>query len=176
MLHYIVRTRILVVIVRIAETPGFPWAVGLTAFALTISMLFPFVPILLGAVAASRGRAGLIVALSGLGSAIGGVILYVTFHHLGWNQIAEAYPDLSQSKALLDAIKWMTRYGTIALFFIAASPLAQTPALIIAAISDLPVAEVFVALFFGKLIKYGVYAWVAIRFPHWVTHALNARV
>ncbi|MGB7826427.1 MAG: hypothetical protein WBL86_08925, partial [Pseudolabrys sp.] len=36
--------------------------------------------------------------LSSLGSATGGLLLYVIFHHWGWAQLAAAYPDLLQSK------------------------------------------------------------------------------
>lgn len=172
---YFVRTKILVTIVRVAETREFPALVGFTAFALTVSMLLPFVPVLVGAIAASRRRSAPIILLSSLGSAVGGLVLFLTFHYLGWSQIVEAYPDLLKSKAWLDAIDWVSRYGVIALFFIAASPLAQTPALIVAAISDLPALEIFAALLFGKIIKYGVYAWLVVRFPQWFHHALEAR-
>jgi hypothetical protein len=33
--------------------------------------------------------------------------------------------------------------------------------------SRLPISEVFLALFFGKLLKYGVYGWLAVEFPSW---------
>jgi hypothetical protein len=35
------------------------------------------------------------------------------------------------------------------------------------AMSRLPVSEVFRALFLGKLLKYGVYGWLAAEFPSW---------
>jgi hypothetical protein len=52
-----------------------------------------------------------------------GLALYLIFHHLGWNEIAVAYPDLVQSQAWLDATRWIEFYGTWALFAIAASPI-----------------------------------------------------
>ena len=51
---------------------------------------------------------------------------------------------------------------------IAAMPLPQTPALIFTAVLPLPASEVFLALFVGKLLKYGTYAWLAAKFPTWV--------
>lgn len=60
---------------------------------------------------------------------------------------------------------WITRYGAWALFLIAATPLPRTPALAIAAITRLPLPEVLIAPLTGKLIKYGVYAWLVARFP-----------
>jgi len=130
-------------------------------------MLMPFVPILIGTVLARRDRWIAIVLLSSLGSAAGGVALYLIFHYLGWSQVVASYPDLLQSKAWSDATWWVTTYGTWALFVIAASPFAQRPALIFAAVSSLPIAEVFLALFVGKILKYGLYAWTVVRFPSW---------
>ena len=91
----------------------------------------------------------------------------MTFHYLGWGQIAAYYPDLPQSKAWADATRWVSAYGTWALLGFAAAPLPQTPALIFTAVSRLPVSEVFLALFLGKLLKYGVYGWLAAEFPSW---------
>ena len=66
---------------------------------------------------------------------------------------------------------WVTRYGAWALFLIAATPLPQTPAIAFAAITRLPVLEVLVALFAGKLLKYSIYAWLVARFPdHFVRY------
>jgi membrane protein YqaA with SNARE-associated domain len=87
------------------------------------------------------------------------------FHYLGWNQIAEIYPDLADSKAWADVTRWISDYGTWTLLGIAALPIPQTPALIFIAMSQLPVSEVFLALFFGKLLKYGLYGWLAAECP-----------
>ena len=43
--------------------------------------------------------------------------------------------------------------------------LPLTPALMFAGISRLPIVEVVLALWIGKLAKYLVYAWLASRFP-----------
>jgi len=144
--------------------------VGGIAFALTFSMLMPFVPVLITTVLARRERWRAIVLVSSFGSATAGVLLYLTFHHIGWNQLIEAYPDLLQTKAWIDVNRWVLAYGTWALFVIAASPFAQTPALVVAAVSDLPIPEVFLALLLGKLVKYGLWAWAAAKFPDWIHH------
>ena len=95
------------------------------------------------------------------------ILLYFTFYYLAWSQIAAAYPDLLQSKAWSDATRWVSTYGTGALLVIAAMPLPQTPALIFTALVPLPVLKVFLALFLGKLLKYGTYGWFAAKFPSW---------
>jgi membrane protein YqaA with SNARE-associated domain len=142
--------------------------VGIIAFFITVSMTIPFALILIGAVLLRHARWKEIVLISSLGSATGGLILYSIFYYLGWSQITAAFPDLMRSKAWSDATQWVSAYGTWALFGIAAMPLPQTPALIFTALLPLPASEVFFALFLGKLLKYGVYAWLAAKCPSWV--------
>jgi membrane protein YqaA with SNARE-associated domain len=152
---------------RATSALAYPLAIGAIALILTISMI-PFASILVAAVLLRRDRWAGIVIFSSLGSATGGLALYLIFHHLGWTQILAAYPDLMQAKAWSDATRWVSAYGTWALLVIAASPFPQTPALIFAAVSQLPIAEIFLALFLGKLLKYGIYGFVAAKFPSWL--------
>lgn len=146
---------------------AYPLLVGSIALLLTVSMTIPFASVLVAAVLLRRRRWKEIALLSSIGSAAGGLLLYVLFHHLGWNQVIEVYPDLVQSKAWIDATRWVSTYGISALLIVAASPLPQTPALIFTAVSGLPPVEVFLALFVGKLVKYSLYAWLAATFPGW---------
>jgi membrane protein YqaA with SNARE-associated domain len=145
------------------------FTVGIIAFLITLSMTIPFSSILIGAVILRHARWKEIVLISSLGSATGGLILYFTFYYLGWSQVAAAYPDLMQSKLWSDATHWVAAYGCWALLGIAAMPLPQTPALIFTALLPLPASEVFSALFLGKLMKYGVYGWLAGKLPFWVS-------
>ena len=144
--------------------------VGIIAFFITVSMTIPFASILIGAVLLRHARWKEIVLVSSLGSATGGLILYFTFYYLGWTQIIAAYPDLVQSKIWSDTTRWVSTYGTWALLGIAAMPLPQTPALIFTAVLPLPASEVFLALFVGKLLKYGTYGYLAGKFPYWFDH------
>ena len=160
---------------RAISLRAFPLVVAGIALLLTLSMTIPFSSILILAVLVRRDRWKEIAFLSSIASATGGLVLYVAFHRLGWPYLLEAYPDLVQSKAWIDATRWVTAYGTWALLVVAASPLPQTPALIFTAVSSLPPAAVFVALFSGKLLKYGTYAWVAATFPGWFERLITTR-
>jgi membrane protein YqaA with SNARE-associated domain len=90
---------------------AYPIMVGIMALVITISMTVPFASILIGAVLLRRDQWKEIVAVASLGSATGGVLLYLLFHHLGWNQIVEAYPELTESRAWTDATAWVSDYG-----------------------------------------------------------------
>ena len=145
--------------------PAYPVLVGAIALGLTVSMSVPFGGVLAVAVllAATRWRA--IVLWSSLGSSIGALVIYLMFHHLGWSQFIAAYPEISKSNAWRDATHWIEQYGSFALFAISALPLPQTPALIFAGIYRMPVPEVWLAVFLGKLIKYGIYGRIVYEFP-----------
>jgi membrane protein YqaA with SNARE-associated domain len=150
---------------RVASSRAYPFAVGGIALLFTISMTIPFASILIAAVLVRRERWISIVLLASLGSSTGGVVLYLVFYHLAWNQITEFFPSLAGSQAWSDATRWVSTYGTWALLAFAASPLPQMPALIFTAITRLPLLEVYLALLVGKLMKYAVYGWIAARFP-----------
>jgi membrane protein YqaA with SNARE-associated domain len=145
----------------------YPLLVGSVALLLTVSMTIPFASILIAAVLLRPARWKAIALLSSVGSAAGGLIVYMFFDHLGWIYVVDTYPDLLQSKAWIDATRWVSSYGLWALLVVAASPLPQTPALIFTAVSSLPPAKVFLALLVGKSLKYGAYAWLAATFPGW---------
>jgi membrane protein YqaA with SNARE-associated domain len=151
---------------------GYSFIVAALAFVLTKSMTIPAVSVVVGAILLRRDRWMGLVLVASFASAIGGMVLYLIFHHLGWSQVAAAYPDLVQSRVWADATRWISDYGTWALFAIAASPLPQTPALIFTAVSRLPAEHVFLALFLAKLLKYGIYGFVAAKFPCWFWHAV----
>ena len=152
-------------LLRRADSPAFPVVVGAVAVAATLSMSVPFATLLVAAVLLARRRWGAIAVGASLGAALGAAGLYLVFHHLGWARLFAAYPDVVRSSAWSDATRWLSTHGVVALLVIAATPLPLTPALMFAGISRLPIVEVVLALWIGKLAKYLVYAWLASRFP-----------
>lgn len=144
---------------------AYPAFVGAVALGLTVSMSVPFGGVLAVAVLLAASRWRVIVLCSSLGSSLGALVIYLIFHHLGWSQFVAAYPEIAQSNAWRDAARWLAQYGSFALFAISALPLPQTPALIFAGIYRMPVPEVWLAMFLGKLIKYGIYGRIVFEFP-----------
>jgi hypothetical protein len=70
MILYIAHAKVLVTVAGAAAKRGYPFLVGGVAFALTMSMLMPFMPILIGTVLARRDRWIAIVLLSRIGRPI----------------------------------------------------------------------------------------------------------
>lgn len=150
---------------RAAGGAGYPLLVGAMSLGATLSMSIPFAPILVFAVLLQPRQAGRCAGMAALGSALGGVALYLLFHHWGWRHIAETYPELVHGRAWSEAARWLSRYGVTALGVIAATPLPTTPGLVYAALTRLPLTGIFLALLAGKGCKFALYAWAAVRFP-----------
>ena len=161
---------------RRADKPVFPMMVAAVAFVAALSMSVPFAPLLGLAVLMVPGRWKSITIMSSLGAALGAGLLYLAFHHLGWAGLLASYPDVVRSRAWSDATRWLANYGVVALLVLAATPLPLTPALMIASISRLPVMEVLLALWLGKLVKYTAYAWLVSAFPSRVLRHGHIRV
>ena len=176
MLSATLETGLIRTLTRRADHPAFPLIVAAVALAATLSMTVPFASLLVGAVLMAPRRWMPIAMWSSVGAALGGGMLYLAFHHLGWARLFDAYPDVVRSTAWVDATRWLTNFGVASLLLIAALPLPLTPALMFAAVSRLPMAEVLLALWLGKLLKYTIYAWLTATFPSWALRHGNFRL
>ena len=165
MISYLLERRIRAFLERNTGRREYPVLVGCAACAATLSMSFPFASLLVPAVLLRRQRWAAIAFFSGVGSALGGLLLYLAFRHLGWAQFEALHPEMVGSAAWLQSTRWMESYGSRALLLIAALPLPSTPAIAIAALGKLDLPEVFCALWLGKWLKYCAYAGLVSRFP-----------
>lgn len=143
----------------------YPLVVAFVAFAVTVTFSFPFVLALIPAVMLAPRRWLGLGLLSGIASGCGAAMLVAIFHHLGWELIAARYPELVQLETLQWASDWLQRYGLIALLVIAASPMPQTPALLLLALIDPSLPGVAIAVGLGKTAKYVLVAWATARYP-----------
>ncbi len=143
----------------------YPAVVGFFAFAITLTFSFPFAAVLVPATLLAPKRWLSLGLLSGLGSGVGACALVLVFHSVGWDTIAQHYPDLVQMQSWQWATNWLQRYGLFALLVIAASPLPQTPALLLYAMVDPFWPGVLVAIGTGKALKYTLLTWLTARYP-----------
>ncbi len=93
----------------------------------------------------------------GLGSALGAVTLAAALQ-LGFFTI----PD---SETWVWLKEFFNHYGSVALGLIALSPLAQFPVVVLAALSGMPLGELFLICLVGRWIKSAVFAYIASRAP-----------
>jgi membrane protein YqaA with SNARE-associated domain len=156
-----------------SHSPFYLPIVALLAAGATLSMSVPTTALLIPAVMLRPQRWHLICLVAVLGAAFAATLLSYGFHQQGWNQLQAAYPELSASDSWKKVVAWIAEYGLLALAAICALPLPQTPALIICAVSNQPLAGIFLAVATGKLAKYGVLSWMVATFPERFIHYLH---
>ncbi len=148
-----------------AQGRGFLWVCMTLAFIGSLSAAYPVSIAVIPAALLMPGRWLQITVAAATGSAFGAALLMFVVHQLGWVQLYEHFPGLATHATWTPLVDWVQRYGVPSLFVIAASPLAQTPALIFLGMGSHDFVSVFFAVLFGKLLKYGVLAGLASRFP-----------
>jgi membrane protein YqaA with SNARE-associated domain len=95
------------------------------------------------------------------------------FHYFGWALIYKYFPEFLNHPAWQSILGWISIYGPFGLLAIATSPLPEMPALIMLGVSRPNTTVIFLAVLMGKLIKYGLIAWLASRFPDRFPKELN---
>jgi membrane protein YqaA with SNARE-associated domain len=142
----------------------YPAFTGVIACGCAVSAI-PFVPVLIAAVLLSPMQWRMITIFTSLGSALGGLLVLIIFHHLGWVQVMEAHPEWFANDIWQMMLRWLSEWGVWALAVIAATPLPQSPALFFLAMTDQSWWGMWAALAGGKLLKYGSVAYLTRYFP-----------
>jgi membrane protein YqaA with SNARE-associated domain len=142
-----------------ADRRLFPALAGVIAFAATVTMSVPLVPVVSAIVALKPARWLAVVVSAVAGSAAGAVLLTYVIGALSLPWLDAKMPELMNSRHWLHLVEWVSRSGWWALAAVAASPLAQTPVLALAGMLGMSLWHVFFAVALGKAIKYGVVGW-----------------
>jgi membrane protein YqaA with SNARE-associated domain len=161
-LHRPIPSRLIGCVAPMAARKTFPLWGGVVAFLATLSFTVPVVPLLTALVVVNRRRWAWLVISSAVGSATAGALFVHVLGHYGGAFVAAQIPEIVATSHWQHTALWISTYGMLALAFIAALPIAQTPALILVAILGMPSSEVLVSLLIGKGLKYStVGAFVA---------------
>ncbi len=143
----------------------YPFVVALIAFVSTATFSFPFAIVLIPAVLIAPRRWLILGLLCGLASGLGGAVLVEAFQFMGRELVLSRFPQLAESESWQFISHWLKDYGLFALMIIAGSPLPQTPAVFIYALTGPSTLGVLIAIAIGKTVKYLVLSWVVARYP-----------
>jgi membrane protein YqaA with SNARE-associated domain len=138
----------------LADRWWFPTLGAVLTAAATLSLLVPVGPVLIALVALNPRRWRSIVLWAALGSAAAGALFTHLLGHFGTAWIDQQLPQLAASRHWHYLVYWVANFGFVTLLAIAASPFAQTPALLLGALLGMRWPEVFGALLIGKALKY----------------------
>lgn len=149
----------------VAHSPLLPLLTGALAFVQTLTFSVPVTVMLVPAVLLGRARWKPIVLLTSLGSAAGATLVVMLFHEWGWQKILAVFPAIVESPAWPQVHGWVSEWGVAGLLAVSALPVPQAPALLFFALGDPDAGAILLAMFAGKLIKYGVIARITIVSP-----------
>src|SRR5690606_19922167 len=98
----------------------------------------------------------------------GALVLAGAVSYYGMELVQQHFLEVTQSEAWSDLQGFLNRYGWIALFFITVGPIPQQPAVILCALSGMSPLSIAAAVFLGRALKYGGFAWLALRGKTWL--------
>jgi membrane protein YqaA with SNARE-associated domain len=139
--------------------------VALIAFVSTATFAFPFVIVLIPAVLLAPRRWLVLGLLTGLSSGLGGAVLSEVFQFMGRELVIARFPELAASEHWHMVSDWLQHYGLLALAIVAASPVPQTPAVLVVSLANPSALGVLLAIGVGKTVKYVFLAWLTAHYP-----------
>lgn len=142
---------------RIRRSAVYPLLVGMLAVISAATSLYPFGPVIVAATVFAPNRwRGVIVGAS-LGAVIGATAFALLVQSFGIGLVDRLFPALRESAIWEHSAYWINHHGSLALAAIAALPVPQMPAMILAALSEMGLLSITLALLVGKTLKYTVY-------------------
>lgn len=139
--------------------------IGLLSAIDTVVIVIPTDGILISSSMLKPRRWFLFAFSIAFGSTLGALALAALVGLQGHDWVLSAYPGIDESALWLWTERVFHSYGLYLVFAIALTPLAQQPAVILAGLAETPLAELAVALFAGRLIKYILLAYIGSHAP-----------
>jgi membrane protein YqaA with SNARE-associated domain len=139
--------------------------VALLALADAFVVIIPTDGLLVSACMLNPKRWIYTVLLVTFGSTLGAWALAAILEIHGLPFLLHIAPGIEQTTAWIWSVKMMNQWGSIALFLVALSPFAQHPAVALSALAGMPLWNIFLLIFAGRLIKYGLWGWISIHAP-----------
>ena len=142
---------------RIRNSPAYPLLLAALSIVSAATSLYPFGPVIIAATVFAPGRWRSVIVAATLGAVAGAAAFAALAHAVGPEVVDGWFPGLRQSAVWADSAQWIGRHGVLALATITALPVPQMPALILAALGDMGLPAIILALLLGKGIKYTLY-------------------
>lgn len=117
-------------------------------------------------------RYALLVAVS---SSLGAIALAAIVDIYGIDFIHTFFPGLDQTRMWQLTDEFMETYGLLVVFGIALTPLTQPPSVVLAALSHMPLVQIFIAILIGRSLKYLLIAWVSSHAPRLLSKLWGVR-
>lgn len=148
--------------------PWYPFLVGVLAALDQFILIIPTDGILISSSLASKKKWWIIALATTIGSTLAAILLAFLVQEYGHDFVEWVSPGAHHSSMWENATQWIDRHGIWALFGIAALPVFQLPGVCIAGLAELPLTEITIAVFFGRLLKNCVFGSLAAYAPDFI--------
>ncbi|HEY9103482.1 MAG TPA: VTT domain-containing protein [Chitinimonas sp.] len=149
-------------LLALQHSPYYPLAVAALALPSNATGLYPYGPILCAALLIAPQRWRSVWLFACLGATCGALLLAALVQWQGTPFIEHAMPGLMQQPEWQAHEARVAQYGPWALLVFAALPIPQTPVVLITALSQASLWQIGLAVFAGKLVKYGAYTLMTL--------------
>lgn len=139
--------------------------IGILAALDNLIVIIPNDGILISSSMLTPRRWFLLALCVAIGSTIGAAVLSLIVETHGLELVTQVYPGINETRSWLWMEEFFGRYGLILVFFVAVTPLAQQPAVILASLAATPLAELVAVVFTGRFIKFLVMAYIGSHAP-----------
>jgi len=156
------------------DRPWYPYLVALLAAVDMFVLVIPTDGLLVSAVLLRPKRWARTFLIVTTGSALGALLLAWLFQH-GVSAVTDKLVPLIFGAAWNDTEAFAQSHGALALALVAASPFPQAPAVVLAALADMPLSAIFLACWLGRGAKYALFAWSASHAPKLVLRLWGVR-
>lgn len=142
-----------------------PWYTPLLTFLVAIDLFVAFIPsdaiLIASALMRPKRWWKFFLALT-TGSACGALALAFVARHIGPRLLDVLHlTEMLKTPTWVHVEDWLQLYGGPALGFVALSPLPQQPAVALCGLSHMSFLTVFIWVWLGRGLKYGIYAYLA---------------
>ncbi|NJL24246.1 MAG: hypothetical protein HC902_03065 [Calothrix sp. SM1_5_4] len=150
---------------RFVDRVWYPPFIGLLAALDNFVVVIPNDGILISSSMLTPKRWFVLALSVSVGSTLGALGLAVLLEYFGLPWILEFYPALDESSAWVWTADFFHEYGLLVVFLVAASPVVQQPAVILASLANTPLLELTAVIFVGRLLKFMIMAYVGSHAP-----------
>ncbi len=148
-----------------ASSPWYPFALGFVALIDNFIFVIPMVPVLITSVFLTPKRWFSFAFFQAIGSSLGVLLFSLVISVHGTHFIQAIAPNFMEGDLWHHAEVWVAQYGLWALFGTSVLPITDHPVIAILALHKVSSIDVMLINFFGKIIKYLVFSWLASHAP-----------
>lgn len=143
----------------------YPFALGLIAAIDYFIIIVPLIALQVTSIMSKPTRWIRLTTFTAGGSILGTALYASLIRMHGISFLQNHFSELLTSPLWMKSHEWISHDGVWALFAISALPLADHPAVAVAALTHMPMSELLIAMIAAKIIKFGFFGWAASHAP-----------